>query len=161
MPMTLLGCGGSADLPTLLKTSRLQSGPSTGLRLRSPPPSMLSLWRHSHSVWKSSAEPAWARACSCSADSEPCSSKPHSWSCASASCQPDTMEAFTHCCWLWHSEAMLSALGCGTQDTGRVSVCPAQRHGAPWARHQAARGSETGYWSPAARCSCGLFGVQT
>ncbi len=104
---------------TLSNTSRLASGHRVELR-----PSMVSLCLHSCSVCKSSAEEAkdWAR--SCSTDSELWSSKPQSWSCASASCHCDAIEAFTQRCWLSHRDAMLSALGCdGTpRDNGHKSL---------------------------------------
>ena len=91
---------------TLSKTSQLPTAPSTGLRLGSWPPSMLSLRRHSSSVCESSVGQARVRARSCSRDSELWTPREHSWSCASASLQLETMEAFTQRCWLWHSDSM-------------------------------------------------------
>lgn len=88
----------------LSKTSQL--APNTGLRLGSWTPSKLSLRRHSSSLCVSSVGQAWVRARSCSSDSELWTPKEHNWSCASASLQLETIEAFTQRCWLWHSDAM-------------------------------------------------------
>lgn len=88
----------------LSKTSQL--APNTGLRLGSWTPSKLSLRRHSSSLCVSSVGQAWVRARSCSSDSELWTPKEHNWSCASASLQLETIEAFTQRCWLWQSDAM-------------------------------------------------------
>lgn len=97
---------------TLSKTSQLPTAPSTGLRLGPWLPSMLSFRRHSSSVCVSSVGQTRVRARSCSSDSELWTPKEHSWSCASASLQLDTMEAFTQRCWLWHSDAMGQSQRC-------------------------------------------------
>lgn len=97
---------------TLSKTSQLPTAPSTGLRLGSWTPSMLSLRRHSSSVCVSSVGQASVRARSCSMDSELWTPREHSWSCASASLQLETIEAFTQRCWLWHNDAMAQSQSC-------------------------------------------------
>lgn len=105
----------------LSKTSQLPTAPSTGLRLGSWPPSMLSLRRHSSTVCVSSVGHAWVRARSCSRDSELWTPREHSWSWASASLQLETIEAFTQRCWLWHSDTMVQSHRCDDGDWCEVS----------------------------------------
>jgi len=126
-------------IPTLSNTSQLATAPSTGLSLASrgappppPPPSMPSLRLHASSVRESSEGQAEARARSCSWDSELWRPREQSWCWASASRQPDTMEAFTQRCCLWHSEARLPPPypppGAGLDATAAAPGWRDQRH---------------------------------